>query len=170
MNSHSPVRLLSHALSLPHYKSRVTDHLQPKFILIRLVTLTHMLHVPLCLRMAWVQAETCSVHVRLTTWIKINLCYVRMKKCVCWDKQHMVANSHTKYQSVNDVFRSYNPFHYACVFNIQRSKDVGPFQLKTLLLGCFSTACMLTPLQFFVPSCLPYRNIQGIRNTFPSVT
>jgi len=29
---------------------------QPRFILIHLVTLTHMLHVPLCLQMAWVQA------------------------------------------------------------------------------------------------------------------
>jgi len=67
---------------------------------------------------------------------------------VCWNKQHMVANSHTKYQSVHDVFRSYNTFHYACVINIQRSEDVGPFQLKTLLVGCLSTVCMLTPLQF----------------------
>jgi len=60
----------------------------------------------------------------------------------------MVANSHSKYQSVHDVFRSYNTFHYAFVFNIRRSEDVGPFQLKTLLVRCFSTACMLTPLEF----------------------
>ena len=46
----------------------------------------------------------------------------------------MVANSHTKYQSVQNVFRSYNTFYYACAFNIQRSEDVGPFQLKLYLL------------------------------------
>ena len=51
----------------------------------------------------------------------------------CWNKQHMVTNSHTKYQSVHDDFRSYNTFHYACVFNIQRSEDVGSFQLKLCL-------------------------------------
>jgi len=45
----------------------------------------------------------------------------------------MLANSHTKYQSVHDVFGSYNTFHYARVFNSQRSEDVGPFQLKLYL-------------------------------------
>ena len=53
---------------------------------------------------------------------------------VCWYKQNMVANSHTKNQSVQNVFRSHNTFYYACAFNIQRLEDVGPFQLKLYLL------------------------------------
>ena len=34
-----------------------------------------------CLRMASVQAETCSTHVQVPNWIKINLCCVRRNKC-----------------------------------------------------------------------------------------
>ena len=31
-----------------------------------------------CLRMAYAQAETCSMHITVTIWIKINLCSVRL--------------------------------------------------------------------------------------------
>ena len=36
-----------------------------------------------CLKMAYVKAETCSKHVKVTIWIKINLFCVRLN-VVCW--------------------------------------------------------------------------------------
>ena len=95
-----PVCLL---LNKPHLYG-LTQH---RFILSQLVTLTYMLHVLrpssvmsiqkpytgrfcifLCmffvltsLRMAKVQAKTCSIHERVTTGIKIIPCYVRLNQC-----------------------------------------------------------------------------------------
>ena len=34
-----------------------------------------------CLKMASVQAEICSIHVKLTIWIKLNLCCIILNKC-----------------------------------------------------------------------------------------
>jgi hypothetical protein len=36
-----------------------------------------------CIDLPEVQAETCSVHVRVTSWIKINLCCVKLRSVVC---------------------------------------------------------------------------------------
>ena len=39
------------------------------------------------MRMAYIQAETCTIHARLANWIKINLCCVRMNKCVLFSNK-----------------------------------------------------------------------------------
>jgi len=41
-----------------------------------------------CLRMAFVLAETCSTHLKVTVWIQINLYCVQLNKCgLCGNKQ-----------------------------------------------------------------------------------
>jgi hypothetical protein len=42
--------------------------------------------------MAYVQAETCSIYVRVTQWIKINLYYITLNKsCFFSDKHNDMA-------------------------------------------------------------------------------
>ena len=47
-----------------------------------------MVFVIICLRMAYVQAEIFSIYVRVTKWIKINLCYLTLKKCGLFSDKH----------------------------------------------------------------------------------
>jgi hypothetical protein len=52
-----------------------------------------MIFVMICLRMAYVQAETRSIYVSVTKWIKTNLCYLTLNKCGLFSDKHkdMVA-------------------------------------------------------------------------------
>jgi hypothetical protein len=45
------------------------------------ITVPNNENVLTCLKTAWVQAETCSIYVKLTIWIGINLRYVKLNKC-----------------------------------------------------------------------------------------
>jgi len=53
------------------------------------------------LRMALVKAETCSTHVQVPNWIKINLCCVKLNKCSLFsNKQNGMASIKIGIQSI----------------------------------------------------------------------
>jgi hypothetical protein len=41
-----------------------------------------------CLKISYVQAETCSKHVKIIIWVKINLCCFRRNRCNVFSKKH----------------------------------------------------------------------------------
>jgi hypothetical protein len=61
----------------------------------------YKIYVLKCLRTAQVQAETCSIQVRVINLIKINVCCFRLNRCGLFSNiYNEVASTKTKYTNV----------------------------------------------------------------------